>query len=644
MKTKIITILVLMSLLISTIGITGSANQTYSITDIGPDPSKTIEVVKLIKNNTEWVPILEATVGSIVRFKINVTYHDTDGEEGKGFILQDIKVKDTLPSGLEYANSATLNNNPSEPIVSSDGKNITWNINQNLEDNESHIIEFNVLVIDTDEQINKVNVSGIEHCYGEERWGNADATVIGIPGLDAKYKDVDDDETDEIALNDDGNSSNGYEKFIDPDEPSEAVLSTDGDSDGKIDHFIDINKDGRPDRYWDPDDDVLTNIQVIDVDYDGTDEWVYDSNGDGKPDKYYDPSDEKIYPYIAYTLTVNSSPISSGYVIIEPTGAFSPKYLKGFKVTLSAEAYEGWKFVKYTGAIDNTNKIVTVTMDSDKKITALFEKEQVLPTVEIIRPTPYHKYLFNFEGDLDEYKPKIIGPIKVIANATSDKEIDRVEFYLDDEPEPRHTDNSDPYTWFWFFKPLGAEENFTIRVIAYDKENNSNTASIDVTRVRLLSKIIFAGLVIGGLSLLKNRKTPPPDETRPVEPNINKKPVVDTGGPYSGVVGKPVKFDASKSYDPDGTIASYSWDFGDDSKGSEITTSHTYNKAGRYMVKLTVTDSDGSSTTASTYVEIKEKTEGLPYEADIFWYIVSSLATGLIVLVGLLFYRRRLYV
>jgi peptide/nickel transport system substrate-binding protein len=54
-----------------------------------------------------------------------------------------------------------------------------------------------------------------------------------------------------------------------------------------------------------------------------------------------------------------------------------------------------------------------------------------------------------------------------------------------------------------------------------------------------------------------------------------------------------VSFDASGSIDPDGTIASYQWDFGDASTGTGMTTSHTYASATTYTVELTVQDSDG---------------------------------------------------
>ncbi|MBE3088741.1 MAG: PKD domain-containing protein, partial [Actinobacteria bacterium] len=49
-------------------------------------------------------------------------------------------------------------------------------------------------------------------------------------------------------------------------------------------------------------------------------------------------------------------------------------------------------------------------------------------------------------------------------------------------------------------------------------------------------------------------------------------------------------FDGSSSSDEDGTIVSYSWDFGDGSTGSGVTVTHTYSAPGNYKATLIVTD------------------------------------------------------
>jgi len=67
-------------------------------------------------------------------------------------------------------------------------------------------------------------------------------------------------------------------------------------------------------------------------------------------------------------------------------------------------------------------------------------------------------------------------------------------------------------------------------------------------------------------------------------------PVADAGGPYYGRPGRSISFDGTHSYDPDGEIESYAWDFGDGGTATGPTPSHTYDSTGTYIVTLTVTD------------------------------------------------------
>ena len=61
-------------------------------------------------------------------------------------------------------------------------------------------------------------------------------------------------------------------------------------------------------------------------------------------------------------------------------------------------------------------------------------------------------------------------------------------------------------------------------------------------------------------------------------------------------------FDGSGSVDPDGSITTYVWDFGDGSRASGKTVSHVYAKSGSYTVTLTVTDNSGATATVSSAV------------------------------------------
>ena len=69
-----------------------------------------------------------------------------------------------------------------------------------------------------------------------------------------------------------------------------------------------------------------------------------------------------------------------------------------------------------------------------------------------------------------------------------------------------------------------------------------------------------------------------------------------------------IMFDASCSYDSDGTIVEYNWDFGDGVMGSGITYNHTYIVNGTYTVKLTVIDNDHSTDTITYNVTITNVT------------------------------------
>jgi len=75
---------------------------------------------------------------------------------------------------------------------------------------------------------------------------------------------------------------------------------------------------------------------------------------------------------------------------------------------------------------------------------------------------------------------------------------------------------------------------------------------------------------------------------------INIAPVADAG-PYQMInVGQQVQFDGSGSFDTDGSIVSYYWDFGDGTMGSGVSPFHTYASEGTYTVFLTVTDDKGA--------------------------------------------------
>lgn len=100
--------------------------------------------------------------------------------------------------------------------------------------------------------------------------------------------DVDADGQDEEAQNQDGNGDNGFEVFVDPDQSSKITQEIDGDGDGKVDYLIDINGTDQPEVYWDPDDNIVTEVIAENITGDERVEFLIDTDGDGKIDRYYD--------------------------------------------------------------------------------------------------------------------------------------------------------------------------------------------------------------------------------------------------------------------------------------------------------------------------------------------------------------------
>jgi parallel beta-helix repeat protein len=76
----------------------------------------------------------------------------------------------------------------------------------------------------------------------------------------------------------------------------------------------------------------------------------------------------------------------------------------------------------------------------------------------------------------------------------------------------------------------------------------------------------------------------------------NQPPVaVASANPEGGPAPLTVQFSSGGSYDPDGTIVGYAWNFGDGNTSTEANPIHTYTDAGTYQATLTVTDDDGAT-------------------------------------------------
>ncbi len=85
-----------------------------------------------------------------------------------------------------------------------------------------------------------------------------------------------------------------------------------------------------------------------------------------------------------------------------------------------------------------------------------------------------------------------------------------------------------------------------------------------------------------------------------------------SANPTSGEAPLTVSFDATNSSDPDGTVLSYDWDFGDNHTDTGKTVTHTYENAGTYTVQLTTIDDEGAEDTATKTITVSTQPSGTP--------------------------------
>ncbi len=164
---------------------------------------------------------------------------------------------------------------------------------------------------------------------------------------------------------------------------------------------------------------------------------------------------------------------------------------------------------------------------------------------------------------------RVSGSILITAQASDDNSTPQVEFYLDQTLI--ETDMATPYEALLDTVAI-SEGNHTITAKAIDSINQSLSATISV-----------------------------------LVDNVNDIPVASAGSDISAYTGDSVAFNGSASYDPDGTIASYTWDFGDFTQGVGANATHAYSQAGTYTATLTVTDDRGGVSSDSAIITINDK-------------------------------------
>ncbi len=180
--------------------------------------------------------------------------------------------------------------------------------------------------------------------------------------------------------------------------------------------------------------------------------------------------------------------------------------------------------------------------------------------------------------------------------------------------------------------------------------NNFNQNLLDINSIQWIKDhpYMTAGILLI-LMLLINKLVSNEENTEDnqnQEPPVqNKEPTANIEGPYIGIINSPVNFSAEKSYDEDGKISTYNWDFGDGKTGSGIKIQHTYSKSGYYKVTLSIVDDEGKTNYDYLNIEIvnlDDELENTNYKQNFEYMLISGLLSSILLigLIGLKFRRK----
>jgi len=117
----------------------------------------------------------------------------------------------------------------------------------------------------------------------------------------------------------------------------------------------------------------------------------------------------------------------------------------------------------------------------------------------------------------------------------------------------------------------------------------------------------------------------------------NNPPVADAGGPYTGVVDEPITFDGSGSFDSDGSIVGYRWDWKNDGGWDtdwlvNPKKNHTYDSEYYGMARLEVKDNMGATDIDTAIVDVEENQQPI---VDIISPEEKAMVSGTISINGI---------
>jgi len=98
--------------------------------------------------------------------------------------------------------------------------------------------------------------------------------------------------------------------------------------------------------------------------------------------------------------------------------------------------------------------------------------------------------------------------------------------------------------------------------------------------------------------------------------HVNELPVPLINISHPVFIHETVNFWANDSYDPDGYVTDYFWDFGDGSNKTGMSVSHVYTAKKPFKVTLTVTDNDDAKGATSREFEVRFRTYLVNWDTD----------------------------
>lgn len=181
----------------------------------------------------------------------------------------------------------------------------------------------------------------------------------------------------------------------------------------------------------------------------------------------------------------------------------------------------------------------------------------------------------------------LTGKVVVSAVATDNQAINRVEFCINAKKIGEV--KTSPYQIEWD-TAFCANGEYSIIAKAYDTTGNQGTSKTCAVTTK----------------------------------NPNLPPVAKAGGNLCGIMGVPFRFDGSKSYDPNGTITSYSWKDGLGGTLSGVNPQRTYHNEGVYTITLTVTDNEGAQNTDTAKLTISKPTMRTDFRQETIYFLLTT--------------------